>query len=546
MSFEPNEQGKRFTSRPFLKRITFKPWQKAPQSIGASRIVLQSLYRNALLARNPSLYEITRAWLTDLSRIMGLGPVALSLVCALLLTGCASAIVARLPKAGNDRACIQPIAERDVVVGVALSGGGSRAALFGAAGLEALGRLRAPLGGSVLEQVSYLSSVSGGSLAAAYYALRKPPHKTPVLGPDRTMSVAYRTFFDDFKAKLAQDFESALIWRQLGSFRFILNSALAARSLQEILAEDLLGPDTFSDLSAGQMRGDSPRVIFNTTFYNDGRRFLFTNLDDDAVKYDLIADLDRSLASRRITRKYSEIVKDRWERLLPVTPDNLQIDPCPVQVAEAVAASASAPPLLGPITFHVGEEDYYWHTGDGALYENLGLESLMFVFLKQLQDKKVRRALIISFNSGFPFEVGARILGRRSEPWTLFNYDFSRIPSIMEERATTYWSLFYRSLQAEGVFPDDTILGIVFLNHQGAKWKDDLSDLPEVCRNEKPPLTSPEDVQERIAEIPTRFVVVSECDRQLLITAADKVVKQKQQEIADFLAGRQTPEKTVR
>jgi hypothetical protein len=131
--------------------------------------------------------------------------------------------------------------------------------------------------------------------------------------------------------------------------------------------------------------------------------------------------------------------------------------------------------------------------------------------------------------------VGFRVLRRRSEPWTIFNYDFSRVPSVMEERATAYWSLFYRSLQIEGVFPDDRTLRIIFLNHDSALWEDDLSDLPESCRNETPPLTSPEDVQERIAEIPTKLAMEAECDRQLLHTAAAKVVAQNRQAIEDFL-----------
>jgi hypothetical protein len=276
-------------------------------------------------------------------------------------------------------------------------------------------------------------------------------------------------------------------------------------------------------------------VIFNTTLYNNGRRLMMTTLPPDTAQYDFVADLDRSLTSRGITRAVPEIVKKRWEALLPVSPLELQIDLCPIHVAGAVTASASFPPLVGPVTFTVGDELDYWHVGDGGLYENLGLESLLFTFLNQLQDQKVRRALILSFNSSYPFSVGFRILGRRSEPWTLFSYDFSRIPSVMEERATAYWSLFYRSLQVEGVFPDDTTLRIIFLNHDRAKWEEDLSDLPEACRNETPPLTSPEDVQERIAEIPTKFVMASECDRQLLHTAAAKVVAQNQQAIEDFL-----------
>jgi Patatin-like phospholipase len=466
---------------------------------------------------------------------------ALWLACGLLLTACASPQIAHLPKAGAETACIWPTAPQDTVVGVSLSGGGSRAALFGAGGLEALGRLRAPEGGSVLEQVSYLSSVSGGGLTAAYYALHKPPRGTPVLGTDGTMTEAYQTFFTGLETKVAQDFQNALIWRQISSFRFILNSALAATSLRELLEERLLGPGTFADLAAREKSGDSPRVIINTTLFNDGRRLLFTTLPPDATQYDFIADLDRSLASRGITRGYPEVVKKRWESLLPISPLELQFDPCPLKVAAAVTASAAFPPLVGPITFTVGDELDYWHAGDGGLYENLGLESLMFAFLKQMQDHKVRRALILAFNSSYPFSVGFKELRQRSLPWSIFNYDFSRIPSIMEERATAYWSLFYRSLQVEGIFPDDNTLRIIFLNHESAQWEEDLSDLPEACRNEKPPLTSPEEVQHRIAALPTAFVIPSECDRQLLHAAAAKVVAQNQQAIKDFLAGRQTP-----
>jgi len=476
--------------------------------------------------------------------------VALWLSLALLVTicvrSCPTAHVTRLQKAGAELTCVTPTAQQDTVVGVSLSGGGSRAALFGAAGLEALGRLRAPQGGSVLEQVSYLSSVSGGGLAAGYYGLHKPPRETPVLKPDGTMTEAYQTFFADFQAKVAQDFESAILWRQLSRFRFILNPALAAKSLQEILDERLLGPGTLGDLGAREKRGDSPRVIFNATLYNNGRRILFTTLPPDATQYDFIGDLDRSLAGRGMTRTYPEVVKKRWESLLPVSPLELEIDPCPIPVAMAVTASASFPPLVGPITFKVGKELDYWHAGDGGLYENLGLESLMFIFMKQMQDHKVRRALILAFNSSYPFSVGFKALRQRSKPWSIFNYDFSRIPKVMEERATAYWSLFYRSLQIEGVFPDDTTLRIIFLNHESAQWEEDLSDLPEVCRNEKRPLTSPEDVQERIAEIPTKFVIPSECDRQLLHATAAKVVLQNQQAIEDFLAGRQTPEEVAR
>ena len=62
--------------------------------------------------------------------------------------------------------CVTPAPDADVLVGVAVSGGGSRAALFAAAGLEALAKLQVgPEHRSLLDHVGYISNVSGGSLA---------------------------------------------------------------------------------------------------------------------------------------------------------------------------------------------------------------------------------------------------------------------------------------------------------------------------------------------------------------------------------------------
>jgi hypothetical protein len=458
------------------------------------------------------------------------------LLAALVLTGCASAVAIRVPEASPDTACITPAPDRDVLVGVTLSGGGSRAALFGAAGLEALGRLQAPGGGSVLEQVGYLSSVSGGSVAAAYYASQKPPREISVLTPEGRLTADYETFFTGVNEKVSQDFEGALLRRQLLAFRW-LNSSLAARSLAEVMAERLLGQTTFADLARREARGDSPRLIINTTLYNSGRRLVFTTLPPEASRYDFYADLRASMTRRGLTTAFPPVFLQRWEKLLSLTPLELGIDPCPIRLAGAVAGSASFPPLVGPITFRVGEKELYWHTGDGGLYENQGIESILFVFLKKLQDQTARRALIIAFDSSFPFDVGERRLSRRSQPFSLWNYDYTRIPSIMEQRASTYQALFFRSLQLEGVFPDDQTVRIVFLRHTDAEWKDDLSDLPAVCRQEDPSLDSPTAVVERIAEISTRFWLASECDRQLLAAAAAKAVAQHQQEILTFLGG---------
>jgi hypothetical protein len=255
-----------------------------------------------------------------------------------------------------------------------------------------------------------------------------------------------------------------MIRRQLSTFRW-LNSSLAARSLAEVLTERVLGEIRFQGVAEREVQGDSPRLIVNTTLFNNGRRLVFTTLPRDSMQYDFFHALRESLARRGVAAEISANLMQRWETLLPVTPQDLHLDPCAIRLAAAVAGSASFPPLIGPITFRVGDEEEYWHTGDGGLYKNQGVESILFAFLKKLQARKSRRALIISFDSSYPFSVGARRLTVRAEPFSLFTYDFSRIPSIMEERATAYQQLFFKSLQFEGVFPDARAARVVVIRH---------------------------------------------------------------------------------
>ena len=87
-----------------------------------------------------------------------------------------------------------------------------------------------------------------------------------------------------------------------------------------------------------------------------------------------------------------------------------------MRLAAAGAGSASFPPRVGPITVRVGEEHLYWHTGDGGLYENQGVEALLFVFLKSLQERQARRALIIAFDSSYPFSAARGRVPRQPDP----------------------------------------------------------------------------------------------------------------------------------
>lgn len=452
------------------------------------------------------------------------------------LPGCVTSPVYTLPRPKpNQTSCVRPTKPTEMLIGVAISGGGSRAALFGSAGLEALARL--PVGTpthSLIEDVSMISSVSGGSMATSYFAAQKPPREVPVLTPTGELSQEYQTFFADYKSTMDKDYENPLLWRNLTRLRWF-NPAWTARSLAEYLNAEFLKDISFKDVMEREARGDIPRLLINTTLYNDGRRLVMTTLPQEETQYNLLQDVHRAGGSSGRSKASEAMMRAKWASLQSVTPQTLEVDLCPITLGAAVATSMSFPPIIGPITFKIEGEETYWHAGDGGLSDNMGIESLFLAVMKHLQEHSTSRALLIAFDSSFPFAVGNERLNHFPEGFSLFNYDYSRIPGIMEERALAYRSIFSRLMIEQGVWPDERRLKFIQLRHIDATWKEDMSDLPEACRNEEVKLTSPPEVTRRLSRIVTRLWVKSECDRQLVTTAAAKLVEAKKDEIQKFL-----------
>ena len=452
-----------------------------------------------------------------------------------LLVGCITAPVYTVEPFPDSPPCITDSSTNDTLVGLAVSGGGSRAALFAAGAYEALGRVSVgPEQQSLLKQISHISSVSGGSLASGYYVLKKPSGDVPILTSDGEYTKEYQEFFTSFKDTMAQDYEDPLLWRQIFSWRWF-NPAWTARSLAEILSEEYIGLTTFKELAERINKGDSPNFLINTTLYNDGRRFVLSTLPREDLRYDFLSDFKAQTGAEFQVQDIENVLDVRWEALQSQTPQDLDLDVCRVKVAGAVAASMSFPPIIGPVSFHLKDKDQYWHAGDGGLSDNTGGESLLMTFLKQLQVGKARRALIILFDSSFPFSVGGSKLNHRAEAFTLFSYDMSRIPSIMEERSNAYRAMFLGIAAKEGLLPDRGQLGIVRLKHTNAKWEEDLSDLPESCKEEKEGWSSPQDVGRHLSSIVTRLWLESTCDRDLILASAAKVVAQNETKIKEFL-----------
>jgi NTE family protein len=163
---------------------------------------------------------------------------------------------------------------REVVVMLAFSGGGTRAAAMAYGALEELRDTRLALAdGSerrMLDEIDLISSVSGGSFTAAYYGL---------FG-DR--------IFDDFEQRfLRRDVQGVLVRKLFNPLNWLrLSSVNYARS---DLAADFYDEDIFDGktiLDYGRVPG--PGIVINATDVTRGSRFAFIREVFDPLCNDLI------------------------------------------------------------------------------------------------------------------------------------------------------------------------------------------------------------------------------------------------------------------
>ena len=475
----------------------------------------------------------------------------------LVLTGC-FAKIQQLPTHSDKNAPVfAPLPDRDILVGLAVSGGGSRAATFAAGALEALADIRITWEGqehSALEMVTHMSSVSGGSLATAYYAAKKPPQSVQALG-QQGLSPIYQHFFSDFKTAMQMDFEWRAVIRQLLFFR-ALNPTKFAYSFSEVWDSNFFDEMTFSQLYEREKRGDAPQVILNGTIYNTGRRLVLTTLPPSDFSYEFANELRKKLIAKGAQftpegrASFDRSLSRAKNQLIPQTFEDLSADHRALPISLAVATSASFPPIVGPVTYHVENSkihETYTHVGDGGLFDNLGTESLTTVFLNKLNPRQSteKKGLIIVIDASYPFDERDTDLGKKDkEPTDLdkndkgfevFIDDPSRIVGIMEERANAYQAMLWHSLRTEStVLPDYKHLKFIILRHTEAEWTG-YQDLPEVCRNEFSADVTPEQIQQKVKQIPTLFRIKSPCHGALLIKAAHKVVGKQRQRIMEFL-----------
>jgi NTE family protein len=325
---------------------------------------------------------------------------AVGLLAALFLLGSGNAhwpATPRLERAGAPGYRLtevsRPGQSDDLLVVLAISGGGMRAAALGYGALEELRRTEVMVNGHkrrLLDEVDVISAVSGGTLPATYYGLRG--EKT----------------FEEFEAKvLSRNLERELVLRIATPTNwFRLPSATFGKSdlFAELYDETVFNQATFADLK----RANGPFVIVNGTDVATGARFSFTQDYFDAI----CGDLSRVTLGRAIATSTA-----LPPLLTPITLENRggtcgRKAPAWQAAAEARVGESETP---GRALLHARAlESYanparpYIHLFDGGLSENLGLTEVIraFEILKVDQDETVlpdlrraRKVVVISVNA---------------------------------------------------------------------------------------------------------------------------------------------------
>jgi predicted acylesterase/phospholipase RssA len=322
-------------------------------------------------------------------------PVAFCLLAALVAaSGCAlyrDAVIVYDAPAGAMTATV-PHDEGVFLVAVAVSGGGSRAALWHAAVMKELYRqVKLPNGGSVVDEIDYLSSVSGGSLSSAYWCLLKPEANT-------THADEYDAFFKRYLADMRINIEAKMVGGPFSWYRYLISSEDKAMVLKETFDALYFNHKTFGDLADREHRGVSPVLIANGTYMDTGAKFVFTTLprQDFEVRPE---EIYRSLKDTSLAESHISFGGDMFN---VVTADDIGVSIAAMEVSRAAAASASVPLILGPVVLRdnkksTPEKPVYVHVNDGGVNDNQGLVTLMELLFGKVEreGKRFKGAMII-------------------------------------------------------------------------------------------------------------------------------------------------------
>lgn len=380
----------------------------------------------------------------------------------------------------------------DTLIVVMFSGGGTRAAALGYGVLEQLNQQQVTIGGkrkSLLANVDVVVGVSGGSVLAAYFALK---------GED-TIPLFYKRF-------LHQNFQ-----RQVIKQAFSMSNASPEYGRGDLLQEQfenyLFGKTTFRDL---EKHGKGPFAIISATDMGIGERFNFTQEYFDPMCINL-GDLRLAravAASSSVPMVFAPITLNNNGGHCQYTP--------PLQLVSD--SEAGKKQLQTQKEFLERFQKYsdsknrpYIHLIDGGLTDNLGMRSLLDmtemypekILTHKIKQNKIRHIVVINVNAqnevSSDLDKTAAVPGFRDVVSSIINIPIDQNSQESLRRFRAFVDQWNKDKQTDGIS-----FSFVSLN---------LKDLP------------PSELREKVLNIPTSFYLPPE-DVDNLRTAAAELMKQ--------------------
>jgi len=285
----------------------------------------------------------------------------------------------------NDPIPFSKLQPGKVTIGLAFSGGGSRAAYLAAAVLREIHASNLALEidnkpgqeTNLLSQVDAVSAVSGGSLAAAYFVV----NKEKLLG-----SRAQSSGWDEYLSKMAISYR-----RQEWYGRAILNPILWSKLIFTNYNRGLLARDDYDNtLFQGATKTiadlpDRPALYLNSFDVANHVRFVFSKHYIDTTLYQPSDWWGNLSAPQEITSENDL--------------DFCRIDPKSVKIADAVYASSAFPVAYPNLAMnHCGSKILFQGSliflADGGLADNSGLITLL-TQVKAGMDPGTKGALLL-------------------------------------------------------------------------------------------------------------------------------------------------------
>jgi len=259
-------------------------------------------------------------------------------------------------------------------VGLALSGGGFRAALFHIGVLAKLAEL------DVLRHVEVLSCVSGGAILGAHYYIklkRLLEANAGPLGPQDYVRLV-EELKDEFLAGVQRNIRVRVATNLAKSLKMVVLPGYSrTHRAGELYERELYGrikgvkqPRFMDDLLLDRNRFDIkrdnwkrhdkvPMLVLNTTALNTGHTWQFTGSWMGEPPTDINTEIDTNY---RLRRMYYEEAPGKYED---------------VAIGHAVAASACVPGIFSPLEMADLYEDKTVRLVDGGVHDNQGTGSLL-------------------------------------------------------------------------------------------------------------------------------------------------------------------------